>query len=249
MEDWTRVLLHGTFDGFTYSTDDLPRIVVVLDDGERVEVPKECVIIADQMVNKNKIKLKDVIARIKSFDVGAKEVWLNEILNELGSDYGTLKYKAGYEQGKLEGEWVGQQLKDAEKIRQELNKPTVPQIVADYIKYTKDADWDLQEAMDNVAYEDNKDLRKWFNNNIETFARAWLDGYEIEKEKRYIVKVKGADEGYNYLNCHISSESWFFSGESEPLDFRVKHTRKELEKASFGWIFDCKGIEVKEVKE
>lgn len=131
----------------------------------------------------------------------------------------------------------------------EPQKVQVPQIVADYIKYTKDADWDLQEAMDDVAYEDNKDLRKWFNNNIETFARAWLDGYEIEKEKRYIVKVKGADEGYNYLNLRISSESWFFSGESEPLDFRVKHTRKELEKASFGWIFDCKGIEVKEVKE
>nr|DAK05781.1 MAG TPA: Protein of unknown function (DUF1642) [Caudoviricetes sp.] len=131
----------------------------------------------------------------------------------------------------------------------EPQKVQVPQIVADYIKYTKDADWDLQEAMDDVAYEDNKDLRKWFNNNIETFARAWLDGYEIEKEKRYIVKVKGADEGYNYLNRRISSESWFFSGESEPLDFRVKHTRKELEKASFGWIFDCKGIEVKEVKE
>ena len=131
----------------------------------------------------------------------------------------------------------------------EPQKVQVPQIVADYIKYTKDADWDLQEAMDDVAYEDNKDLRKWFNNNIETFARAWLDGYEIEKEKRYIVKVKGADEGYNYLNCHISSESWFFSGESEPLDFRVKHTRKDLEEAGFGWIFDCKGIEVKEVKE
>lgn len=131
----------------------------------------------------------------------------------------------------------------------EPQKVQVPQIVADYIKYTKDVDWDLQEAMDDVAYEDNKDLRKWFNNNIETFARAWLDGYEIKKEKRYIVKVKGADEGYNYLNRRISSESWFFSGESEPLDFRVKHTRKELEKASFGWIFDCKGIEVKEVKE
>lgn len=141
---------------------------------------------------------------------------------------------------------------DKNLVHKEIDEPqkvTVPQIVADYIKYTKDADWDLQEAMDDVAYEDNKDLRKWFNNNIETFARAWLDGYEIEKEKRYIVKVKGADEGYNYLNYRISSESWFFSGESEPLDFRVKHTRKELEKASFGWIFDCKGIEVKEVKE
>lgn len=131
----------------------------------------------------------------------------------------------------------------------EPQKVQVPQIVADYIKYTKDADWDLQEAMDDVAYEDNKDLQKWFNNNIETFARAWLDGYEIEKEKRYIVKVKGAEEGYNYLNRRISLDSWFFSGESEPLDFRVKHTQKDLEKAGFGWIFDCKGIEVKEVKE
>lgn len=51
------------------------------------------------------IKLKDVIARIKGFELDTQKVWLNEILNELGSDYGTLKYKAGYEQGKLEGEW------------------------------------------------------------------------------------------------------------------------------------------------
>ena len=26
MKDWTRVLLYGTFDGFTYSTDDLPPV-------------------------------------------------------------------------------------------------------------------------------------------------------------------------------------------------------------------------------
>lgn len=141
---------------------------------------------------------------------------------------------------------------DVIKLIEQLDEPQrvqVPQIVADYIKYTKDADWDLQEAMDDVAYEDNKDLRKWFNNNIETFARAWLDGYEVAKEKRYIVKVKGAEEGYNYLNCRISLNEYFFSGESEPLDFRVKHTRKQLEKAGFGWVFDCEGIEVKEVKE
>lgn len=47
----------------------------------------------------------------------------------------------------------------------------------------------------------------------------------------------------------LSLDSWFFSGESEPLDFRVKHTREMLEKAGFGWVFDCEGIEVKEVKE
>lgn len=247
MDDWTRVLLYGTFDGFTYSTDDFPRTVVVLDSGERVEVPEECVVSADRMINKNKIKLKDVIARIKELDLGTQKVWLNEILNELGSDYGTLKYKDGYEQGKLEGEWVGRQLKDAEKIRQELNKPTVPQIVADYIKYTKDAEWDLQEAMDDVAYEDNKDLRKWFNNNIETFVRAWLDGYTVEKEKRYYVRLKGVDENHNYFNCIKHLDAWCLTELKTDKKFRMTHTRKQLEDADFGWVFDCPGIEIEEV--
>ena len=195
------------------------------------------------------IKLKDVIKRIKVFGLDTQKVWLNEILNELGSDYGSAKYKDGYEQGKLEGEWVGRQLKDAEKIRQELNKPTVPQIVADYIKYTKDAEWDLQEAMDDVAYEDNKDLRKWFNNNIELFARAWLDGYEVEKEKRYYVKTKKIADGCNYLNYRTSKNEWSFAGISEPIDYHTRHTRKELEQAGFGWVFDCPGIEIEEVEE
>ena len=183
------------------------------------------------------IKLKDVIARIKIFDVGTQKVWLNEILNELGSDYGTLKYKDGYEQGKLEGEWVGRQLKDAEKIRQELNKPTVPQIVADYIKYTKDAEWDLQEAMDDVAYEDNKDLRKWFNNNIELFARAWIDGYTVEKEPKYTVKVKATKQ-------YLSNDE---IGPHFDPSFRSNFTKSDLEKLGLGWVFDCEGMEVEEV--
>ncbi len=196
----------------------------------------------EQLDESQPIKLKDVIARIKKLDLGTQKVWLNEILNELGSDYGTLKYKAGYEQGKLEGEWVGRQLKDAEKIRQELNKPTVPQIVADYIKYTKDAEWDLQEAMDDVAYEDNKDLRKWFNNNIELFARAWLDGYEVEKEKWYEV-----------ILCNGQSLKTVYRQGEDRLDFEKvygdieRFTRKQLEEAGFGWVFDCEGMEVKEV--
>lgn len=194
------------------------------------------------------LRLKDVIARIKKLDIGTQKVWLNEILNELGSDYGTLKYKAGYEQGKLEGEWVSRQLKDADKIRQELNKPTVPQIVADYIKYTKDAEWDLQEAMDDVAYEDNKDLRKWFNNNIETFARAWLDGYTIEKEKRYLVKMKNLRALFCYL-AYIPDEGYWTLMASGGESIVIKHTRKQLEEAGFGEVFDSPLFEVEEVAE
>lgn len=250
MEDWTRVLLYGTFDGFTYSTDDLPRIVVVLDDGERVEVPKECVIIADQMVNKNKIKLKDVIARIKSFDVGAKEVWLNEILNELGSDYGTLKYKAGYDQGKFEGEYVGQQLKDADKIRQELNKPVVPQFVADLIEEARIYEWDLDDLFEHINERSgDSEISTWFYTlgNVDVLARAWLDGYTVDKEKRYLVKIKNLRALFCYL-AYIPDEGYWTFMASGGESIVIKHTRKELEKAGFGWVFDCEGIEIEEVE-
>ena len=237
MDDWTKVLLYGTYDGFTRSTDGLHRIVVVLEGGERVEIPKEFVVSADQMVNKNKIKLKDVVARIKSFDVDAREAWLNEILNGLGSDFGSKKYRDGYEQGKLEG------LIEREKVE-------VPQIIADYIKYAKTTEWDLQEAMKNVSYEDNAEFRKWFykGSNVEVFARAWLDGYTVEKEKRYLVKIIGITNYNSYLNYHKGENKWTIESCVETDVISTKHTRKELEEAGFGEVFNSPLFEVEEVE-
>lgn len=237
MEPWYKFILYGTYDGFSRSTLGDDNLYLILENGEKVEIPRCFVKNASDFVEKDKLKLKDVIARIKDFDSGTQIVWLDAILNELGSDYGILKYKTGYEQGRFEGEYVGQQLKDADKVRQELNKPTVPQIIADYIKYTKDAEWDLQEAMDDVAYEDNKDLRKWFNNNIELFARAWIDGYTVEKEPKYTVKFKATKQ---YL-CNDDLGPHF-----DP-SFRTNFTKSDLEKLDLGWVFDCEGMEVEKV--
>ena len=190
-----------------------------------------------QLDEPQSIKLKDVIARIKSFDVGAKGVWLNEILNELGSDYGLLKYKAGYEQGKFDGAI-------------EREKVTVPQIVADYIEYAKESDWDLIDAMKGVSYEDYDDLMKWFykDNNQETFALAWINGYTVEKEKRYRVKAKGV-----YFNtCLIfekENKKWLFSSIFEINHQRIHHTHKELEEAGFGEVFNSPLFELEEVEE
>lgn len=201
-----------------------------------------------QLDEPQSIKLKDVIERMKGLSEHTRSEWLSEILYKFGSNYGALRYKAGYEQGRFEGEWVGQQLKDADKIRQELNRPVVPQIVADYIKYTKETEWDLQEAMDNIAYEDNKDLRKWFNDNIEIFALAWINGYTVEKEKRYQVKMKGLDIDEAFLKFQLDDEYWYMGIVGEYKHARGRHTRKELENAGFGWVFDCPGIEVEEVE-
>lgn len=194
------------------------------------------------------IKLKDVIARIKIFDVGTQKVWLNEILDELGSDYGTLKYKAGYEQGKLEGEWVGQQLKDADKIRQELNKPVVPQFIADWIEKNKGSLFGLN--YDSVSTE----IYDWVyeeEGNLKKLHLACAIGYTVEKEKRYSVrysvKIKGEIEG-NLLVYGLGIKRYFFARTYDSSK-RNEHTRKELEEAGFGEVFDSPLFEVEEVEE
>lgn len=133
MNEWTRFLLYGTYDGFSRSTEGENNINLILDNGDRVEVPNHFVKNASDFVERNKIKLKDIIARMEGLNGLTRLEWIDDILYKFGSNYGASKYSAGYKQGKLEGEWAGQQLKDADKIRQELKKPTVPQFVADWL--------------------------------------------------------------------------------------------------------------------
>lgn len=227
MDDCTKVLVYGSFDGFAYSTDDSLSISVVLDSGEKVEIPEEFIVSADQMVNKNKIRLKDVIERIEKFDIGTKAVWINEILNKLGSEYGFHKYCAGYKQGKFDGTI-------------EREKVTVPQFVGDFIAEQKKLGHMLSYSID-ACMSDR--VAEWYWDNSELFARAWLDGYEVEQEKRYTVKLKNTDDylvktaanGYRFYNNIYTQNR--------------KHTKEEIEKSGFGWVFDCEGIEVKEVEE
>ena len=147
-------------------------------------------------------KLKDVVGRIRGFDPTTQTRWLNDILKELGDDYGSMKYRSGYEQGKLEGAWVGNQLKDADKIRRELNKVKVPQFIADKIEYCKQTDgYSLFYAMD-YCYNFN-DCAEWLESNEDKFARAWLDGYEVEN--RYRVKMKGIVNALSFLSYHKKS--------------------------------------------
>lgn len=182
------------------------------------------------------IKLKDVIARIKQLDIGTRKVWLDGFLNELGSDYGTLKYKAGYEQGKFDG-------------AMEREKVTIPQFVAEIIEYYKKQNATLYDVLREKNF--NKQYNDWLLNELDAYdkvARAWLDGYEVEKEKRYLVKIKGFEEEYNFLNYFINTKLWIIQSDANNSNYRTQHTRKELEDADFGWVFDCPGVEIEEVE-
>lgn len=137
------------------------------------------------------------------------------------------------------------------ELVKQLDKPQpvkVPQFVADWIDYfKKTGDWDLFQAMDYLFGK--KEIREWleYKNNQDLFARAWLDGYEVEEEKRYLVKIKGNIKE-NMLVYGELLERYFFT-KSLSLDNAIySHTRKELEDADFGWVFSCEGIEIEEVE-
>ncbi len=176
------------------------------------------------------IKLKYIIKRINELEPSAKQYWIDEILKELGSDYGRLKYRSGYEQGKIEG------MVEREKVK-------VPQCVADwYLLHYHD----FNNSIVNLCIRredsiDNNDFLKWISNTkdfIQILVNMHQFGYEVEKEKRYLVKIKATK---HYL-VKDGNGKIFFS-----LAFKGCFTKKELEEAGFGWVFDCPGIEIEEV--
>ena len=248
MKPGDEVILLGFIDGCSYETTDQTNFIIALETGERVEVPIECVIEKKQVVKKDEIKLKDIIRRINRLDENSKTDWLDTILNWFSLDFGLTKYRQGYEQGKIEGAWVGNQLKDADKIRQELNKPVIPQFVADWIEEGRKYCKDVSDLFDFDFT--NEEIGNWFlqEKPFDLVARAWLDGYEVEKDKRYIIKLKGVPDGAKFLKCANVTREWYFGMRRHYNDIEVIHTRKELEEAGFGWVFSCEGIEIEEVE-
>ena len=79
--------------------------------------------------------------------------------------------------------------------------------------------------------------------NRKRLIKAILDGYEVEKEKRYLVSLKN---GQPLVRAPLRKNFYFNQNITAG---KYKATRKELEEAGFGWVFDCEGIEIEEVTE
>ena len=59
--------------------------------------------------------------------------------------------------------------------------PVIPQAVAKYIEMTRDEVM-LFDALDAVLSGFGT-LPDWISSNQDLFARAWLDGYQVEEDK------------------------------------------------------------------
>lgn len=146
-----------------------------------------------------------------------------------------------------------------------LNEPQpvkVPQFVADWIEYCKRG-LSIRQAMSQVHVSNEVD--DWLMGldedgaflNQEIFARAWLDGYEVE-EKKYKITLLNRNDGDLYLinqNAGVSDKYGHFSPVvllfTKGTNFSeqcYELTKKEVASNGFGWVFDCPGIKIEEVE-
>lgn len=131
----------------------------------------------------------------------------------------------------------------------EPEKVKVPQFVDDVIEGAREHSPELEDALHYACSNGSQEFTEWYQkkSNRDLFALAWIFGYEVEEEKRYVVKVKGNIKE-NMLVYGEFAERYFFTKSSSLYNVIYSHTRKELEEAGFGWVFDCPGIEVEEVE-
>ena len=157
------------------------------------------------------------------------------------------KYKS------YEGKWNAKRAELARQIfledLKQLDEPRkvkVKQFVADwYERNENDLDYNIWDYIYNWEDQEESEFKNWFNCSkkaFQTLVNMHQFGYEVDEEKRYLVKIKAS--GQYIMNNPDENAVFFYSSRAYS-----KLTRKELEEAGYGWVFDCPGVQIEEAEE
>lgn len=145
--------------------------------------------------------------------------------------------------------WI---LKSIEQL-DEPQKPVVPQFVADWYEKNKGSfDYNLWQYLTDWEEIEPSDFKNWINeecNIFQTLVNMHQFGYTVDKEKRYFVRLKGIIDNFRLLRHNSQTNTWTIGSEEQCFNVSRVHTRKELEEAGFGEVFDSPLFEVEEVKK
>lgn len=164
--------------------------------------------------------LRNILARLRELPEHDREVWLKGIMSEFEQDFGHVKWRDGYEQGKFEGMF------GCEKVK-------IPQFVADIIEEYKDKGAPIIDIF--TEKYSNEEYNTWLVNELNAYdraARAWLDGYDVEQEKLYTVEIPdpnadgysialGRKEGKVYIR-QLVSPTWQMSCSNQLTEAEIK---------------------------
>ena len=136
---------------------------------------------------------------------------------------------------------------DVKEIFEQLDEPRkvqIPQFVADWLEQS---DWreetlgeqSVFDVLDNLKNDSKngyyENVNRWIDGNGDLFARAWLDGYEIQ-ETRYVV----TDGNHLYFKGYQEDVDIVILVDEQPgtMDFVKKFdSKEEAQKAAdiLGW--------------
>ncbi|EAC3748487.1 DUF1642 domain-containing protein [Listeria monocytogenes] len=117
-------------------------------------------------------------------------IWIGElkqgVVTEIEETENAISYQIKYS-GEMGMTWL-----DERDLLSPAPVLKVPQFVADWISRRRQEGYNL---IWSISYENNDmpdEMYEWLTStadNQELFARAWLDGYEVEKEPLYYVRL------------------------------------------------------------
>ncbi|WP_207577831.1 DUF1642 domain-containing protein [Listeria seeligeri] len=125
--------------------------------------------------------------------------------------------------------------------------PIIPQFIADAIEVFREKEYDLAVAIDYEACTDecvrdmslDSKVRGWLweTSNQELFARAWLDGYEVEQGPLYYVRFI-SDNSVSYLNLRWVDKGLILNSCGQDDIYKTKFTEKEIKNMNINyWAF------------
>lgn len=173
-----------------------------------------------------------------------------------------LPYKEGLIVDKIDISRKG--LLELVKQLDEPQKPVVPQFVADwYEKHKYALEFNIFDYVYRFEQKAKNDFKDWFDDinikAIQILVNMHQFGYEVEKEKKYKITLLNRNDGDLYLinqNAdladkygHFSPVVLLFTKGTNFSEKCYKLTKKEVVLNDFGWVFDCPGIKIEEVKD
>ncbi|HAA6500320.1 TPA_asm: DUF1642 domain-containing protein [Listeria monocytogenes] len=187
-------------------------------------------------------------------------IWLGKLIQgvvtEIEETKNAISYQIKYS-GAMGMTWLDEK---------ELIAPTpvlkVPQFAGDWISHCKQKGYDLFLSIDYDDSDMPYEMYNWLtfsDENQEIFARAWLDGYEVEKEPLYYVKLPLSTwnddaaelEVINmYVLLNIQSDETTFTGSiiNKNKKWKTKLTEAKIKGMQKGEIYWQFAVPVKEVE-
>ena len=120
-------------------------------------------------------------------------------------------------------------------------KPVVPTYIDTWIQGCKYNGFDLLEAM--TLIDGPEETGRWISDNPETFAKAWLYDYDVEKEKLYTVELPNPNSfGFGSIILRRNNEGKIyisfsvFNRKTWRCDENAQLTEAEI-KQDFEWAW------------